>query len=166
MKPDFTVGLGYMLMPTGSLFRNAYMAEFTMNLPSLNRERHEGEAKQAGAATDLSQAELEARTSSVFLEIRQAQINVLAAQKRVKLYRDTLLPQAEAIFKSSAAAYQNNRGEFSNLIDSQNLLLDIQTAFYKASAATDTGIAELERAIGAPLPTTAIANSGKERVSK
>jgi len=166
MKPDFTVGLGYMMMPTGSLFRNAYMAEFTMNLPSLNRERHEGEAKQAGAATDLSQAELEARTSSVFLEIRQAQINVLAAQKRVKLYRDTLLPQAEAIFKSSAAAYQNNRGEFSNLIDSQNLLLDIQTAFYKASAATDTGIAELERAIGAPLPTTAIANSGKERVSK
>lgn len=166
MKPDFTVGLGYMVMPTGSAFRNAYMAEFTMNLPSLNRERHEGEAKQADAATDVSQAELEVRTSTVFLEIRQAEIDVLAAQKRVKLYRDTLMPQAEATFKASAAAYRNNRGEFSNLIDSQNLLLDIQTAFYKASAATDTGIAELERAIGAPLPTTAVANSDKERVSK
>jgi outer membrane protein TolC len=166
MKPDFTVGLGYMVMPTGSAFRNAYMAEFTMNLPSLNRGRHEGEANQADAATDVSQAELEARTSSVFLEIREAQIDVLAAQKRAKLYRDTLLPQAEATFKASAAAYQNNRGEFSNLIDSQNLLLDIQAAFYKASAATDTGIAALERAIGAPLPATAGANSGKERVSK
>ncbi len=166
MKPDFTVGLGYMMMPTGSAFRNAYMAEFTMNLPSLNRERHEGEARQADAATNVSQAELEARTSTVFLEIRQAQIEVRAAQKRVKLYRDTLMPQAEATFKASVAAYQNNRGEFSNLIESQNLLLDIQTAFYKASAATDTGIAELERAIGAPLPTIAMANSGKERVSK
>jgi len=56
MKPDFTVGLGYMLMPTGSLARNAYMGEVSMNLPWLNRERHDGEAKQADAATDVSQA--------------------------------------------------------------------------------------------------------------
>ena len=166
MKPDFTVGLGYMLMPTGSNYRNAYMAELTMNLPTLNRDRHEGEAKQADAATDVSQAELEARTSAVFLEIRQAQIEVLAAQKRLKLYRDTLMPQAEATFKASAAAYQNNRGDFSNLIDSQNMLLDIQTAYYKASAAIDTGIAELERATGAPLASSAANNSGTERISK
>jgi outer membrane protein TolC len=162
MKPDFTVGLGYMLMPTGSTFRNAYMGELTMNLPSLNRERHEGEAKQADAATDVSQAELDSQLSNVYLEIRQAQISVLAAQKRVTLYRDTLLPQAEATFKASAAGYQNNRGEFSNLIDSQNLLLDIQAAYYKASAASDAGIAELERAIGAALPVA----HGAERTGK
>ena len=151
MKPDFTVGLGYMLMPTGSTFRNAYMGELTMNLPSLNRERHDDEAKQADAATDVSQAELDSQLSNVLLEIREAEISVLAAQKRVKLYRDTLLPQAEATFKASAAGYQNNRGEFANLIDSQNLLLDIQAAYYKASAESDAGIAMLERAIGAPL---------------
>jgi outer membrane protein TolC len=166
MKPDFTVGLGYMLMPTGSAFRSAYMAELTMNLPSLNRERHDGEAKQADAATDVSQAELEARTSTVFLEIKQAQIDVLASQQRVKLYRDTLLPQADATFKASAAAYQNNRGDFANLIDSQNLLLDIQTAYFKASAATDVGVAELERAIGGPLATATKAISDRERISK
>jgi outer membrane protein TolC len=151
MKPDFTVGLGYMLMPTGSLARNAYMGEVSMNLPRLNRERHEGETKQADAATDVSQAELDARAATVFLEIRQSQIAVLAAQKRVKLYRDTLLPQAEASFKASTAAYQNNRAELMSLIDAQGLLLDIQTATYKASAATDEGMAQLERAIGAPI---------------
>jgi outer membrane protein TolC len=142
------------------------MAEMTMNIPSLNHERHEGEAKQADAATAVSQAELDARTSAVFLEIRRAQIDVLAAQKRIKLYRDTLMPQAEAAFKASAAAYQNNRGDFSNLIDSQNMLLDVQTAFYKASAATDTGIAALERAIGAPLSTVPKMNSAREKGSK
>jgi outer membrane protein TolC len=151
MKPDFTVGLGYMLMPAGSSSRNAYMAELSMNLPWLNRERHDGEAKQADAATDVSQAELDARASTVFLEIRQAQIEVLAAEKRVKLYRDTLLPEAEASFRASTAAYQNNRAEFMSLIDAQNLLLDIQAAYYKASAAADAGVAKLERAIGAPI---------------
>jgi outer membrane protein TolC len=152
MKPDFTVALGYMVMPAGSAARNAYMAEMSMNLPWLNRDRHDGETKQADAATAVAQAELEARTSAVFMEVRQAQIATLAAEKRVKVYRDTLLPQAEAAFKASTAAYQNNRAEFLTLIDSQNLLLDVQTAFYRASAATDTGVAELERAIGVQIP--------------
>jgi outer membrane protein, heavy metal efflux system len=162
MKPDFTAGLGYMLMPMGSASRNAYMAELTMNLPSLNRARHEGESKQADAATAVTQADLDARTTAVFLEVRQAQIEITSAQKRVKLYRDTLLPQADAAFKASTAAYQNNRAEFSTVVESQNLLLDIQTAYYKASSAADAGTAELERAIGAPVPDGA----ARERISR
>jgi len=166
MKPDITVAAGAMLMPTGSFSRTAYMAELTMNLPSLNRARHDGEAKQADAATDVARAELDARTSVVFLEIRQAQIAVQSAQKRVKLYRDTLLPQAEAAFKASTAAYQNNRGEFMNLVDSQNLLLDVRTATYKALADADTGSAQLERAIGAPIPNPNSKPSSTERTDK
>jgi outer membrane protein, heavy metal efflux system len=151
IRPDFTLGLGYMLMPTGSKSRNAYMAEFSMNLPRWNRDRHEGEARQADAATAVTQAELEMRSNAVFLEVRQAQIDLLAAQKRVKLFGDTLLPQADAAFKAATAAYQNNRGEFANLIDSQNVLLDVQTELYTAEAAVDAGVARLERATGAPL---------------
>jgi cobalt-zinc-cadmium efflux system outer membrane protein len=152
-KPDFTVGLGYMLMPSGSTARNAYMAEFSMNLPRLNRDRHDNEATQADAATSVTQAELDMRTSVVFLEVREAQIDIQAAEKRVKLYRDTLMPQADAVFKAATAAYQNNRAEFANLIDSQNVLLDIETALYTAEAAVDLGLARLERATGAPLST-------------
>jgi len=154
MKPDFTVAAGYMLMPTGSYSRSAYMAEMTMNLPRWNRDRHDGEAKQADAAAAVTESELEARTKAVFLEVRRAQIETLVAERRMKLYRDTLMPQADAAFKASTAAYQNNRGDFQALVESQNLLLDIQDAYYSASAAADKGIAELERAIGAPVPTT------------
>lgn len=154
MRPDLTVALGYMLMPTGSYARSAYMAELTMNLPGLNRARHVGEARQADAATDVASADLDARTALVFLEVRQAQIAIAAAEKRTKVYRDTLLPQAEAAFKAATAAYQNNRGEFSTLIESQNLLLDIQTALYKAWSERDAGMADLERSIGTALPGT------------
>jgi cobalt-zinc-cadmium efflux system outer membrane protein len=50
MKPDFTVGLGYMLMPTGSLARNAYMAELSMNLPVVESRapRRRSEAGRCG----------------------------------------------------------------------------------------------------------------------
>ena len=162
MKPDFTVALGYMIMPAGSTFRNAYMAEMTMNVPWLNRERHDGESRQADAASEVSQAELDARTSAVFLEVREAQIGILASERRVKVYRDTLLPQSEAAFKAATTAYQNNRGEFMALIESQNLLLDVQTALYKAQSATDAGIAQLERAVGSPIN----AKPETERTSK
>lgn len=151
-KPDFTAGLGYMLMPSGSTYRNAYMAEFSMNLPRWNRDRHESEVQQADAAAGVTQAELETRTNAVFLEVRQAQIDLLASEKRVKLYRDTLLPEADDAFKSAAAAYQHDRTAFANLIDSQNGLLDIETALYTAEAAVDAAQASLERATGAPLP--------------
>jgi hypothetical protein len=52
-----------------------------------------------------------------------------------------------------------------SLIDSQNLLLDIRSAYYKALSAADAGSAQLELAIGAPLP---ISNppSTEERKSK
>lgn len=155
VKPDFTVAAGYMLMPSGSYARSGYMAELTVNLPGWNRGRHEGEAKQADAATAVSETELDVRTQGVFLEVRRAQIEVQAAQRRIKLYRDTLLPQAEALFKASTVAYRNNRGEFQAMVESQNLLLDVEEALYKASAAADVGIAELERAIGAPVPSIA-----------
>ncbi len=160
-KPDFTVGLGYMLMPSGSTARNAYMAEFSMNLPRWNRSRHDAEAREADAATGVAQSQLEARSNAVFLEVRQAQIEVLAAQKRVKLYRDTLLPQADAVFKAATAAYRNNRAEFANLFDSQNVLLDIETSLYTAEAAVDSGLARLERATGAPLSTPAEKETSK-----
>lgn len=109
---------------------------------------------------------MDARTSTVFLEIRQAQIAIRSAQARVRLYRDTLLPQAEATFKASTSAYQNNRGEFMNLIDSQNLLLDVRTSYYKALSAADAGSAQLERAIGAPLPTVDATVSAPQRTEK
>ena len=40
-KPDISVGAGYMLMPSGSMNRNGYMAELSFNLPWLNRSKHD-----------------------------------------------------------------------------------------------------------------------------
>lgn len=152
-KPDFTVALGYMLNPPGSAYRNNYMAEFSMGLPWLNRAKHENEVKQAEFATEVSQAELEARRAAVFLEVEAALIKVRAAQKSMKLYRDTLTPQAEATFQAALIAYQNDRTDFLSLIESESMLLDVDTKYFKAAAEVDAELAELERSIGAPVAT-------------
>ncbi|HEX6502853.1 MAG TPA: TolC family protein [Terriglobales bacterium] len=152
--PDFTVAGGYMLMPEGSLFRNNYMAEVTVSLPWLNRRKHDSEIKEAQAAVQVVRSEQSAQINAAFLEIQQSLIRARAAERSLKLYRDTLRPQAEAALKSAAAAYQQDRTDFLNLVDSQNMLLDVESSYFKAAANFDTRIAELERAIGAPLPIT------------
>jgi outer membrane protein TolC len=155
--PDFTVGGGYMLMPEGSMFRNNYMAEVTVSLPWLNLRKHDSEIKEAKATAQIVRSEQSAQVNTGFLEIQQALIQARAAERSLKLYRDTLRPQAEAAFKSAAAAYQHDRTDFLNLVDSQNMLLEVESSYFKASANFDTRIAELERAIGAPLPALSTA---------
>lgn len=150
--PDYTVGLGYMLMPEGAMTRNNYMAELTVNLPWLNRRKHESEVAEAKAQGETARADYEMQRSAVMLEIQEALIKVRSAQRNLDLYRDTLKPQAEATFKSATAAYQHDRTDFLNLIDSQNMLLDVQSSFYRTAAELDSRIAELERAIGTSLP--------------
>lgn len=150
--PDFTVAGGYMLMPEGSMFRNNYMAEITVSLPWLNRRKHDSEIKEVQAAADVVRSQHNAQVNATLLEIQQALIRARAAERSLKLYRDTLRPQAEAALKSAAAAYQQDRTDFLNLVDSQNMLLEVESSYFKAAATFDTRIAELERTIGAPLP--------------
>ncbi len=107
-------------------------------------------------------SEQSAQANTAFLEIQQALIQARAAERSLTLYRDTLRPQAEAAFKSAAAAYQQDRTDFLNLVDSQNMLLDVESSYFKAAANFDTRIAELERAIGAPLPALSTATAVAE----
>jgi cobalt-zinc-cadmium efflux system outer membrane protein len=150
--PDFTVAGGYMVMPTGSMYRNNYMAELTVSLPWLNRRKHDSEIKEAESMASVVRSDHDAQVNAAFLEIQQALIKARAAERSLKLYSDTLRPQAEAALKSASAAYQHDRTDFLNLIDSQNMLLDVETSYYKAAATFDARVAELERAIGAPIP--------------
>jgi outer membrane protein TolC len=161
LKPDYTIAAGYMLMPTGSAYRNGYMAELTMNLPTLNRARHDAETASADTATEVSRAEFDARASAIFLEVRQAQLALRSAQERARLYHDTLLPQAQAAFRSSTAAYETAHNDFATVIEVENLLLDVQTNYYQSLAAAEAAAAQLERAVGAPLPGTELERTSK-----
>ncbi|MGH9531802.1 MAG: TolC family protein, partial [Terriglobales bacterium] len=141
--PDFTVSAGYMLQPTGSPQRNAYMAEFSLNLPWLNRRKHDSEISQAQSAQALRRAEYDAIRAVVLQQIQEALIRARSAKRLADLYRDTLRPQAQATFKAANAAYQTDRTDFLNLLDSQNTMLEVEYAYYRALAEFERRLAEL-----------------------
>jgi outer membrane protein TolC len=151
-KPDFSLGAGYMLMPSGSANRNGYMAELSFNLPWLNRSKHDAEITQARSQVSVQRAELSAQEAVVFQEIQEALIRANTAARLVEIYRDTLRPQAQATLRAASAAYQTDQTDFLNLIDSQNTALDVEYSYYRALAEFDSRVVDIERAIGSPLP--------------
>ena len=149
--PDFTVSAGYMLMPTGQDYRNNYMIEGTMNLPWLNRKKHDAEIAEASVKATEQDAELNALRNTVRGQIGEALVEAQAAQRLALLYHDQLRPQAEATLEASVIAYENNKTEFIDLLDSQMRVIDMDLAWIGAVGDFDARLADLEMATGAPL---------------
>ena len=164
--PDYTVGAGYMLMPTGSTFRNTYMAEFSVNLPWLNKRKHDAEIDEAKALTLEQQAEYDNQRAMVFLQIQAALIKVRTTSRNLALYRDTLKPQAEATLKATASAYKNDRTDFLNVLDSQNTTLDVESSYFKNAAEFESRLADLEHAVGAPISRDDAAQDSTPKVQQ
>ena len=164
--PDFSANVGYMLTPSGSQFRNNYMIEGSMTLPWLNRRKHESEISEAKAAVSERQAELDALRLTVFQQIQDALVRANSAKRLVDLYQNSLRPQSEATLRSTVIAYENDRTDILNLLDSQNTTLDVDYAYFRALADLEQRMAELELAVGAPVPTSGQMMTGSPEVTR
>ena len=149
--PDFSVTGGYMLMPPTVDMRNDYMVEGSMNLPWLNHRKHDAEIAESTARATEQDAELAALRNAAFGQVQEALVQAQASQKFALLYRDQLQPQAEATLRASVIAYENEKTDFLDLLDSQMTVIDIDLAWVQAVADFDTRLADLELATGTPL---------------
>ena len=152
MQPEYSVTAGYMLMPSGSEHRNGWMGEFSMTLPWLNRSKHEAEIQQAHEERNAIAAEYQKQLSSITREIRDSMIRATSFRKIVELYRDTLRPDTANVSKATTVAYQTEQAGLLNVLDSQNMSIEVEYAFFDALANYEQSIADLERAIGVMVP--------------
>lgn len=68
------------------------------------------------------------------------------------LLRDELLPEAQAAYKAAFASYSLGGSSALDLLDAKGTLLDAQSQYTDALGAVNDARADLERAVGAPLP--------------
>jgi outer membrane protein TolC len=151
LSPDFMISAGYMLMPAGSMNRSGWMGEFSMTLPWLNRGRHDAEIQQAHEELAAIELELRRQRTAVAREIRDAVIRAEAAKRAADLYRETLAPDIQGLSRAATVQYQTNQGDLLQILDTQNMSIEIEYALFEALSNYEQSLAELERAIGAPL---------------
>jgi cobalt-zinc-cadmium efflux system outer membrane protein len=150
-KPDFTISGGYMLMPGSTDMRNRYMIEGSINLPWLNHRKHDAEIAEAKAKVSEQDAELAAMRNAAFGQIEEALAQARASKKLADVYKSALQPQAEATLRSTVIAYENDRTDFLNLLDSQTSVIDIDLAYFQSLGDFETRFADLELAVGTPI---------------
>jgi outer membrane protein TolC len=83
--------------------------------------------------------------------VQDAQFKLLTAQRTLALYRDALVPQAEARFEASEAGYRTGKVDFLDLLESERFLLNARVMIAMAEGNIGVQHARLERAVGTEL---------------
>jgi len=72
----------------------------------------------------------------------------------VRLYSEAILPAAEANVASANAGYEAGKIDFLRLVEAERQLIEVQEKYQDAVTEYHRRRAELERAVGEPLPNS------------
>ncbi len=158
--PDFTFGLNYTLigdLPSSVLSspigesRDSYTGTLSVNIPIFQKRKYDAGVREASARLKSSEKAYRNMENMTLFGVKDLHFKVQTAERLIKLYRDSIIPQAEQSLKAAEIGYQAGQVDFLNLIDSQRVLLDFRLAYYRSVADFGVNISELERIVGIEL---------------
>ena len=142
-SPDYVVGGGYMLQPGTA---GAWTARAGITWPNApwSRGRLTTEIAAQETRVEAARTQRNALELTIRRDIRQAAIKLDAARERVRLLETTVLPNLTQAVDVAIAAYQSNRGVYTDLLDSQRLLLTTRMDLIAAQTDVQRAAADLE----------------------
>ncbi|MFQ5843564.1 MAG: TolC family protein, partial [Planctomycetota bacterium] len=153
--PDFTVGVTYTqvgaaVRPLPDSGDDALGITLGLSLPiwvTKNRARiREAEYRHRAALQDRQGEidELMARITKVFFRLENA-------ERLVRLYRESLIPQAEEALEIAEQWRDTGRDTIGRSLEAQSVWLNFQLALHRALADYEQMVARLEQLVGASL---------------
>ncbi len=147
--PDIGIGVIWEDMDSRG-GRDGVAMVFQMNLP-LWRDSYSAGTRQAQAQkASIEQQKIE--TENVLLaKAAQSLYEYRDSIRKIRLYRNMLVPKGRELLQASEAAYREGTIDFLSLIDAQRTLLDYHLSLQRAIADNRQKLAELEMLAGAEL---------------
>jgi outer membrane protein TolC len=143
--PDFTIGLEYM---TEEGLEDTWTVMLGITLPVWRWNKVVPMRREAEHALARARSERRQTENEVGAIIREVWARVSVSRALAGLYRDTVLPQAELAVESARTAYEANRADFLDLLDSFRQLLGARIGFVEAVAEDMKSRAALALAAG------------------
>jgi outer membrane protein, heavy metal efflux system len=147
-RPDFEVG--YMYENTDRQFPDYYMLSFSVNLP--RRKPRQAALAQAQMNVERAQEDLDTQLQATLAEVQKQYVMVKTSEEQLLIYRDGLIPQAQATIQAGLAAYQSNREDFETLFSSFMDVLTLDLEYQQTMLDHETALAHIERLTGVTLP--------------
>ena len=85
-------------------------------------------------------------------EVQDQYVIAKTSAEQLKIFREGLLPQAEATFRAAITSYQANRQDFETLLSSFRDVLDFEEQYQKELSEHESALARLESLTGVTLP--------------
>ncbi|HEY6088823.1 MAG TPA: TolC family protein [Gemmatimonadaceae bacterium] len=150
--PDLQVGLQY-AQRRGEMAATERMGSLMLgiSLPVFARDRQLKMREEAGAMKQMAQADLAAMRAETRGRIGEAYAALTRARDLARLYRTTVLPQAEATVASAHAAYRVGSIDFMTLLDDRMTVNKYRQELYTLEADQGKAWAELEMLTGREL---------------
>ncbi|MCP4379449.1 MAG: TolC family protein [bacterium] len=123
------------------------IAMVSINLP-IWREKLDAGLRQAKFRRSAAIYSRAAKLNSLRSQLKLIVYRYSDAQRKIALYRDTLLPKARQAMTATEAAYRGGKGSFLDLIDAQRVLLEFEITLHRAVADRSQRLAELEMLTG------------------
>lgn len=163
--PDVRVGVDYIdtAKASGGLNprdngKDPVVAMISINLPiwmdKLRAGVREASHRRSAAVRLKTQ-----KTNVLDSQLKMIAYRFRDAERKVGLYRDTLVPKAKESLKVTEASFRDGKGTFIDLIDAQRVLLAFELSYERALADQSQRLAELEMHVGTDIPR-AVAERG------
>jgi cobalt-zinc-cadmium efflux system outer membrane protein len=125
-------------------------AAVTIALPIFTR--HGAAVRVEERTLDQLRAAREARAAEITGEVWAAAARAAAQQKQVQRFQDRILPQAEEVERMAEDAYRSGQTGLPALLQALQATRDVRLRALQAGADYQAALADLESAMGVPLP--------------
>lgn len=155
--PNFSLGVSW--IDTGEALnpgmldsgKDAFMAKLGITLP-IWRGRIGAERREADARFRATSFERVNLLQQLEASVKQQAFTLRDAQRRVRLYRDTLVPKGNQSLRATATAFESGSVDFLSLIDALRVLLEFELNLERARTEQMTARGDLEMLVGSRLP--------------
>lgn len=142
--PDYKLGVEYRDL---GMDEDMVMFSVSVDLPVWRSKVGAG-VREAEKRKESSLAARENAERLSALDVQDALFKLQTSRRTLDLYRNELIPQAEARLVASEAGYRAGQVDFMDLLESERDLLDARMMAALAEGAVGTQAARLERAAG------------------
>jgi outer membrane protein TolC len=146
-KPDFE--LGYMYQNTDRKYRDYYMLTFDVRFP--RKTRVNAEIAEATERRSESQQTLNAHLQQQLAEVQEGYVKATSDEELLKEYREGLVPQSDAAYRTTLNAYASNREQFIHVLSYFTDLLSLKLEYAQTLVDHEAALAHLETLTGATL---------------
>jgi outer membrane protein, heavy metal efflux system len=149
-RPDWTL-MGY--YGRRERFEDLVGLSVSINLPWAHRRRLEERRGEKEADLAAARAGVETARNQLLLEIEMAYADLQKNLEQARLYRDSILPQAEISYRAAREAYVVGKIDFLTLVRAANNLSMYQREASARASGIGRALAALQKASGLPLMT-------------